>query len=264
MSNIMTLIEFGVRMEERPQYKHVLLCDIMTSTRQLIMCVSAFEILTVMMFPNVSATLHLCVHEGQYKEMFPIVSDISSVMMHKNSDWSAVLADIKTQHQDEELILTMIMNNIESIAEFKSVICMQDVFLNITLSMTEFRIMHEVSTLIRERGMVREVVLCSDPSLNMVRITNGIVSQDQMRVRLTTAMPIEMTNGFMSMINNRIRPMDLNGMCFDCRMMSRIGTAILSRISTMNTIESEIETEDWSRSFAETVTIDLEQYVNPT
>jgi hypothetical protein len=62
--------------------------------------------------------------------------------------------------------------------------------------------------------------------------------------------PIEYTPSMIASLTHKIRPMNLNQMCYDCRMI-------------YNMIEQINEVTHWSESFASTITIDEAEYEAP-
>lgn len=71
------------------------------------------------------------------------------------------------------------------------------------------------------------------------------------------------TKDIVSAISNRIRPMNLGGMCFDCRMIYDIVFPLLHLIGNDMANVPERTDLDWAKSFATTTTTDLNEYRNP-
>lgn len=75
--------------------------------------------------------------------------------------------------------------------------------------------------------------------------------------------PIDHTPSMVSSITNRIRPMNLKRMYYDCRMVQMMVTpvvyALRNRIMTANPTDDK----DWSESYAEIITIDPTEYKAP-
>jgi len=153
------------------------------------------------------------------------------------------------------------INSDMSLEDIQSLFSNRDLFVCLTVCMDRVKYSHLLLAMIVERVMVQELIPGSDPDRNMVRITDAITCHPTGKTRIMYRSNSHYLGAFINSSTNMIRPMNLSGMCFDCRMVQMI----LSQISIVTQADAEHEdqtpNQDWSQSFAAIITKDAYEYL---
>ncbi|KAK5162694.1 uncharacterized protein LTR77_011247 [Saxophila tyrrhenica] len=254
MSNVSTMIEVAMRLKTRPNIQHVIVCDCVMSVKHMLLIMVVFQLLFKDENENDSVFMHLCVDENQEKIARRSPLKNKHVVMHRDMAWYAALGLVETRYRS--VSVTMMMNEEMSMDNIESLFSTEDVFVSLTSSMDKINYSNALMDLVRSRSMVRELVPGSNPDTNTVRISDAIVnhnvSEGRLVYRARNAYSIMPTNT----CTNMIRPMNLDGMCFDCRIVYMVANDIVLKTCGQNKDQPEYAGEEWSRSFARTITKD--------
>ncbi len=259
MSNFSTMIEVAMRLEMRPNVQHVIVCDYVMSAKHMLLIMLVFELLFKGRNGNFGVFMHLCVNEGQERiaRRSPIKSKY--VIVHRDMPWYAALSTAEITHMNSSI--TMMMNAEMSLNNIQSLLSNEDVFVCLTASMDKVNYSIALMEMIKVRNMVRELVPGSDSDSNMVRISDAITTHNTTKGKLVYGNkdmhPAEVINAS----TNMIRPMNLGGMCFDCRIVYMVASETMIRTHIQDEDEAEHNTEEWSQSFAMTITRDVYEYL---
>jgi pentose-5-phosphate-3-epimerase len=262
MSNFSTLIEVAMRVETRPNVQHIIVCDHVVSNKHLVLIMLVFQLLFKDANKDHSAFLHICVDEAQ--EQISRRSPIKSkyMILHRDRTWYAALGMAENRHPGASI--TMMMNSEMTLDGIENLLKDRDVFVCLTTSMSKVQYSSVVLSMIAERDMVQEMIPGSDPDMNLVRISDSIVCHPTGKTRILYRNKREYVSGFISTLTGSIRPMNLSGMCFDCRSIHTIASVLMPVIRPEEYSKYQISDEAWSQSFAATITKDTYEYLTST
>lgn len=107
----------------------------------------------------------------------------------------------------------------------------------------------EITTLVARMNAVTEAVSCSDPDEFTVRVTPAIRDRGMDGMKIGTVVQHASYVSRLRWFKNMIRPMNLNGMCYDCMIAIEIARSIMKLIADRTGVELEIEADDPLRNF---------------
>ncbi|KAK0888904.1 hypothetical protein LTR91_023581 [Friedmanniomyces endolithicus] len=254
MSNFSTMIEVAMRLESRPAIQYIILCDSVLSAKHMLLVMLVFQLLFKDSSQGHSVFMYMCVDEA--KERIARRSPIKSkhMILCRDTTWYTALGMIESRYTNPSI--TVMINSDMSLEDIQSLFSNRDLFVCLTVCMDRVKYSHLLLAMIVERVMVQELIPGSDPDRNMVRITDAITCHPTGKTRIMYRSNSHYLGAFINSSTNMIRPMNLSGMCFDCRMVQMI----LSQISIVTQADAEHEdqtpNQDWSQSFAAIITKD--------
>lgn len=259
MSNFSTLIEVAMRLESRPSIQHIIVCDRMESNKHLVLVMLVFQLLFRDVNKDHSVFIHICVSEVQEKvaRRSPIKSKY--MILQRDTAWYAALSLAENRHPGASI--TMMMNSEMTLDGIENLFTDRNIFVCLTTSMNKAQYSSVVLSMIAERGMVQELIPGSDPDINLVRISDSITCHPVGKTRVLYRNKREYVGGFTTTLTGSIRPMNLSGMCFDCRSIHTIVCSLIPLICPEDHKQEQVPDEAWSESFAATITKDTYEYL---
>ncbi|KAK1807498.1 hypothetical protein LTR12_018156 [Friedmanniomyces endolithicus] len=220
MSNFSTMIEVAMRLESRPAILYIILCDSVLSAKHMLLVMLVFQLLFKDSNQGHSVFMYMCVDEA--KERIARRSRIKSkhMILCKDTTWYAALGMIESRYTNPSI--TVMINSDMSLEDIQSLFSNRDLFVCLTVCMNKVKYSHLLLAMMAERVMVQELVPGSDPDGNMVRITDAITCHPTGKTRIMYRSNSHYLAAFINSSTNMIRPMNLSGMCFDCRMVQMI------------------------------------------
>ena len=229
------------------------------SMKHMKMIVVVFEVVNALLVPNSNMLMYMHVDASKIGVARHFLNVNERIILCPDSTWYAMMHKVETEYPGASV--TLMANLVESMGEWRSMVECNDMFLCATVSMETIEHTFGITELASSRGMVQELVVGSDPCKNMVRMVDRITLPHAGRTRLLFATPIEYTNSFLGSLTNTVRPMNMHGMCFDCRMAHTVAKTMLVWVDVVRSDDIEHVNETWRKSFAETVTTDVYEYL---
>lgn len=262
ITDFMCLIDVAMMCENGSVEELDVVCASVVSGRHLGMLKFMFDILRRMTFKTKPVYLHILVN----KEMYDTTSKlrmmiIDNVVVHESADWSSDVIRLKRNNNKRKMVV--MMHNPTDPAEAAHLIEMKGVMVSVTVHMNIPNLSHTLIAMIRENGMVMEMALLSSPMMNTVRVRNAVWDPTGRRHITMYRQTVENTTSMILSLTNRIRPMNLNQMCFDCRMVHMMVTAMARAVKNRPDEVNDEAITHWSESFASTITIDETDYEAP-
>jgi pentose-5-phosphate-3-epimerase len=259
MSNFSTLIEVAMRLEARPNVQHIIVCDHMVSNKHLVLVMLVFQLLFRTANKEHSVFIHICVDAAQ--EQISRRSPIKSkyMILHRDRPWYGALSMAESRHPGASM--TVMMNSEMTLDGIENLFSDRDVFVCLTTPMNKVQYSTVVLAMIAERDMVQELIPGSDPNSNLVRISDSITCHPVGKTRTLYRNKREYVSGFVTTLTSSIRPMNLSGMCFDCRSIHTIVHSLMSVICPEDQDQNQAPNEAWSQSFAASITKDTYEYL---
>ncbi|OAP53856.1 hypothetical protein AYL99_11878 [Fonsecaea erecta] len=261
MADVMCLIEIGMRYEESPKDSLDMVCLNVVSGRHMGIIKYLFEVTQMFVFTNENVSLHMCLSEQLYPVVTTVLTANRHVNMHMNVDWLILITRLTTARTKSNVAVMMGVSMEPS--EILQVMSTMDVLVSILVSISNPVTMISISNAMRERRMVMETVLASDPDRVIARVRNAVIDTKSGKIRTLFRQEPECTARMVNAMTYMIRPMNLRRMCFDCRMMHMFSTMLLRILRNVDAAVTVDVGVDWSESFAENITIGLDEYDNP-
>ena len=261
LSGIMCIIETAMAYEKGLNTNINIVYSNVNSGRHMGISKIVFDVLSEIVFDPKSVSIHLCLAENLYRIATTVLSKRRNVNVYKSMDWHTMLSKIRSM--DKICTVVVVLNEPSCPDEVIDLIKTKNVLVSVNSYMCNPETTMSIATALRESNMVMEMALMANPYASMVRIRSAIWNTNSSMNRIMFRHPIEYTTGMVSALTNKIRPINLMRMCFDCRMAYMIAKALLSMMKDESPSTNDEESLDWAESFAETVTIDLTEYTNP-
>lgn len=256
MSNTMALVEAYVRAVYTTGCRHEIIFDHFESMTHLGMIRVLFGIMQKTIAHDQTITLHACLSQDMYTLANSILVEDENMILHGDVDAYTLCQTIGETYPENTT--TMVLNSIVSIHDIEGMFRNAQLFVSLTVNLDTVSTMYKVCDLVLRHKLVMEPVLASDPKLNTVRLTNSIVVPQRYANRTIVRSAPEYTIGMLSSYTNRIRPMNLHGMCFDCRMVYSIVDMMLSMTNTRVETGYKSGDDEWTKSFARDITTALD------
>ncbi len=261
MCDTMCLIDTAMMYADGYKCGTDILCINITSVRHACMTKLLFVLLHRMVFRDSDVFMHMFVDYRTHPIMARVLNDNRHVIVHQSADWISDINMIKRSNGYRSMVV--MMNRPMTPRDTVHLMEIDNIKVSTVAHMSNPMTSYILSVAARTKGMVMEMALLSDPVMNTVRIRDSIWSDASKRHTTMHRCSIDHVPSMISSITYRIRPMSLKRMCFDCRMVQMVVTPIAHAIRNRAMTSTSNETEHWSESYAEVITIDDDDHEAP-
>lgn len=238
-----------------------LVCLNVTSGRHMAVTKLIFDLMCRTVFVGKNVYLHMFVSTDIYTVMVNVLNDNPSVVPHMSTDWYTDMNMVRSINGNRSI--TVMMNGASTPTDVTNLLETPNVMVSAVAHMNDPMMSTALSKLVTDKSMVMEMALLSDPSMSTVRIRNATWSRHSNRHTTMYRLAPEYTGSLVSSITHRIRPMNLDRMCYDCRMVHEIVKTVAYVVKDKDVRLEGDETRHWSEDFHEHIYLDETDYEAP-
>lgn len=245
---IATMVEFSERIENMQKSRHTIVVTDVMSVIHAAMIVFAFRSFYLSKNWHEGIGLVVLAREDTVIGMNRYIGSKDNVIVTTSTDDTTEVFKILNTNEDVNVTVHTHSHQIVNMCLYPSSDI--NIIVNFVMSVKTIENERTLSLLCARMNGVVEAVPCSDPDLNVVRVSPALVNGDVSR------RSIRLMNGNTSRIalmrwyNNMIRHMDLNGACIDCQIMFRIARPLALAMSDGDENENTVRITDAITDFS--------------
>ncbi|KAK5215648.1 hypothetical protein LTR72_011301 [Exophiala xenobiotica] len=176
--------------------KYIIVCTNVMSRTHFGMVKFVFEVMCTKVLANIVVSKHLCLNQKVYTTGS---EQEERIHIHLNSDWYEVLT-VQLAHADSNL--TVMMNKFETLSGTEKLLTIADINISITASLSEPKMMYAFSQAARDRKVVMEMGMLSDPKLSILVVRTTLWDEHSTTYRTLFRSPLEATDRILSSVGS--------------------------------------------------------------
>ena len=249
----MAMSEFVTRCAHASDRVHSLIITNVGSMKQLSMIKMLFEILQMDVIRNVKATMNIIVNGNMKRNAKRILSANPSVILWPNEQthWLEVVEEIGRSNPHAETTLTGKLDAIGDVVTLLRAGVIK--FVSVGVDVSTIAQARTISIAAEQTDSIMEVPPFMDPDAPVLRLASACVPANTRSRRIVHRPAYWSINALVSWHTKVVRPMNLGGMCCDCRIGFMIASAMLAACGYPNMDPNRRMVEEWSERFAAAV-----------
>lgn len=226
ISDVICLIETRMMYQNQPETSINILSTYYISGTHMGIIKAVCDIMTDILFTDGAVVMHMCLHRNLLAILNNVLLQNRYVVGHGDIHWTGDLANINQSNKGGSVVV--MMNHDAGMTEIKRLMKTKDVLMSMLVPMGDPLLLNEMIDLIKKSNLIMEMAEASDPNKTYVRVKNSIWDNNSSINKTIFRQKTENNIGMVSSITYRIRPMNLNRMCYDCRMIFKIANIMMS------------------------------------
>ena len=249
----MAMSELGQRVAYSPNQTHHLVVTSVVSVKQMGMIKMLYEIMQMGQFSNANVKLHAFMDERTRRDANAFLTPNANVHLWNNEEtgWAELVERTRIERKSGSVTLTGYVSSVQSVLPYVMNYAVQ--YLSVIADANDIAQLGELSYAAAQANCIMETVPLSDPQANVLRLTNALVCEGETPYRTVSPPHYWLIGSFISWHTSVIRPMNLGGMCYDCRIAFMLASNMAAACGCANVDTSVELTEAWSAGFARTV-----------
>lgn len=246
---IASMIELAERIKTTNEEQFTIIYTNLYSVTHAATIVFAFRNLRACYDWGSKVELILIVDPDTVAAMNAYIGSIENVKMNSTKDVIMEVFKI-LNHSDYRNTHVTVYTHLIEIAKMCNVAFNDlNVVINLVTTLKTLSDENVIKRLIEETNSIVEAVPCSDPDENVIRVTPSFLSTDPSKRKFKTTERIVSYYSRLKWFNNMIRHMNLDGVCYDCRIAYKVSSSIANAIVSKDENDDESMIEDPLKKF---------------
>jgi hypothetical protein len=253
MTAVMAMSEFAIGCANASAGSYTIIVADVSSMKQLSMIKMLFEILQMCMIRDVKATMNVIVHEDMKRNAERILSRNTNIVLwpKRQAHWLEIVKEIRNLDPRAEATLVA---EPETIGDTVTLMHNRAVrFISVAVDVSTIAQTRAVSDAAEQADAIMEVPPFMDPNVPTLRLASARVPAGTKSYRIVHRPAHWLIHALVSWHTKVIRPMNLGGMCCDCRVAFMIASGMLTACGYPDMDPSRQTLEEWSERFAGSV-----------
>ena len=253
MTAAMAMSEFAMGCANASAKRCAIIVTDVSSMKQLSMTRMLFEILQMCMIRDAKATMNVIVDEDTKRNAERILSRNPNIVLwpKRQVHWLEIVEEIRNLDPRAE---TTLVAKPETIGDAITLVHNGAVkFISVVVDVFTIAQTRAVSEAAERADAIMEVPPFMDPNVPMLRLASARVPTGTKSYRIVHRPAHWLIHALVSWHTKVIRPMNLGGMCCDCRAAFMIASGMLAACGYPDMDPNKQTLEKWSERFAGTV-----------